>query len=456
MPLLLLIASLALAADWPRFRGPNGSGVGEAANPPAEFGPSRNVAWKAAVPFGRSSPIVSNGRVYLTASEGGTLITLAFDAATGRQLWRGELKRARDQKAYRLNDSASSTPAADAQGVYVFFAEFGLISYTHEGKERWRHPLGPFENFYGMAASPIVAEGMVLLQCDQAHGSFLIALDKDSGRQRWKRERPGTADGWSVPIVHKDQLITIGTSRIDSYFLTTGEPRWWIPHSSYGAMGSPVIHANSVLVTTSGGDEPWMPSFAASLHKLDKDGDKRLSIGECKDEKDWFEHFGWVDSNHDKLLDAAEWETARSLGSGDYGAISIPLDSRGQLAKTALKWRYKRALPYVPAPVLYDGVFYMVKDGGIITALDPATGALHKQGRAEKALGQYFASPVAAGGKVYLLGEEGKLTVLKAGAQWQVLAVNDMAEDCYATPAIAGDQLFVRTRGTLYAFRSER
>ncbi len=452
-PLLLLIGFNLTAADWPRFRGPNGSGVGEEANLPAEFGPERNVAWKVAVPFGRSSPVVVAGRIFLTANEGENLLTLAYDAATGRPLWRRELKRPRTQTVFRANDPASSTPAADARGVYVFFPDFGLISYSHEGEERWRHPLGPFENFYGMSTAPVVDGGLLLLLCDQARGSYLLALDKDSGRARWKRDRPASGEGWSVPIVQGDQVIAIGSTRIDSYHLSTGEPRWWIAHASQGSMGSPVVHNGSVLVTTSGSDQPWMPSFAASLAKLDKDGDKRISLAEFKEDKDWFEHFGWMDSNHDKLLDAAEWEAARSMGLGDYGAVSIPLDGKGQLPKSAVKWRVKRSLPYVPSPLLYGGVFYMVKDGGIVTSLDPATGAVLKQGRA--APGEYFASPVAADGKIYLASVEGKITTLKAGAQWQPLGTGDLGEECYATPAISGDRLFVRTRGTLYAFRNK-
>jgi outer membrane protein assembly factor BamB len=450
---LFLFASIALlAADWPRFRGPNGSGVAPDTGLPVEFGPSRNVAWKATVPFGRSSPVVVGGRLFLTGSEANRLLTLAYDASTGRQLWRRELKPARAHTIYRANDAASPTPAADDKAVYAFFPDFGLIAYTFDGKERWRHPMGPFESFYGMATSPVVAHGLVFLLCDQANGSFLVALDKETGRPRWKADRPGVPDGWSVPIVYQDQIVTVGSTRVDSYFLSTGEPRWSLPLSSAGAMGSPVVHGESVIVTAFGMDQPWMPSFASVLAKLDKDGDKRLSVSECKDEKEWFEHFGWVDANHDQTLEEHEWDLARSFGVGGYGAVSIPLNGKGMLESSAVRWRFKRNLPYVPAPVLYDGVFYMVKSGGIITALDPANGNLLKQGRSEKAPGEYFASPVASGGKVFLLSAEGKVTVLKASREWEVLAVNDLGDEAYASPAITGGRIFVRTRGTLFAF----
>lgn len=455
--LLLLTAPFALLgadADWPRFRGPNGGGVSASASQlPTEFGPARNVAWKAAVPFGRSSPIVAAGRVFLTAAEGDSLVTLAYDAATGRQLWRRELKSARKQTIYKANDPASPTPAADGQHVYVFFPNFGLAAYTYDGRERWRRPLGPFENFYGVASSPVVSGGLVYLLCDQIRGSFLAAFDTATGGERWRTERPDQPDGWSVPILYRDQLIAVGSTRVDSYYAATGESRWWVPLMSNGAMGSPVVTAGDhLIVTASGSDQPWMPSFSASLAKLDKDGDGKLSIPECKDEKDWFEHFGWVDANHDELIEAREWETARSYGVGDFGAVSIPLDRKGRLDSSVFRWRIKRNLPYVPAPVLHDGVFYMVKSGGIITSVDPATGSISKQGRSEKAPGEYFASPIAADGKIYLVSAACQLSVLKAAAQWEVLAVNDLDDECYATPAASGTRLLVRTRGTLYAF----
>lgn len=450
MPVLLLALLALTAAEWDRFRGSNGSGVAEATNLPATFSPTENVAWKAAVPFGRSSPIVVNGRVFLTASESGKLVTVAFDAATGRPLWRRELKAPRSQAIYKANDPASPTPAADDRNLYVFFQDFGLISYTFDGKERWRHPLGPFENFYGMGTSPVVANGFVFLLCDQVRNSHLIALDANTGRQRWRAERREHLESWSVPIAYQDQLITVGSSRIDSYHLATGEPRWWIPLTSMGAMGTPVVHGERLIVTTSGDADPWMPTFASTLAKLDRDGDSKLSTAESKDEKDWFEHFGWVDSNHDQFLDAKEWDQARSLGVGEFGAISVPLNGKGRLDNAAIAWRVKRGVPYVPAPVLYDGVFYMVKDGGIVTSIDPSTGEILKQGRG--APGPYFASPVAADAKVFLLSEEGKLTVIKASPQWEILATNDLADESYASPAISGGRIFVRTRGSLYAF----
>ncbi len=442
----------ALCADWPRFRGPNGAGVGESKALPAHFGPEKNVAWKAEIPFGRSSPIVTGDRVYVTAAEGENLITLAFDASAGKQLWRREIKRAREHKIYKSNDPASPTPASDGENVYVFFPDFGLISYTPAGKERWRHPLGPFESFYGMASSPIVNGSTLLLLCDQAKGSFLLALDKETGKLKWRAERPKATDGWSVPIVHQDQILVTGTSRVDSYHASTGESRWWIPIASYGSMGSPVVHGEALLVAAAGGDQPMFPAFASIAADADKDKDGRISIDEAREQKDWVEHFGWVDLNKDQFIDEREWDTARAYGVGLYGVMAIPLGGKGALPPESAAWRVKRGVPYVSSPVLYGGAYYMVKDGGIVTSLDPKTGAIAKQARIEQAPGQYFAAMVAADGKIFLANEHGKVAVLRAVPDWSVIAVNDLAEEVFATPAISAGRLYVRTRTRLYSF----
>jgi hypothetical protein len=373
-------------------------------------------------------------------------------------LWRRELRRERAHKLFRANDPASPTPAADQGGVVAFFPDFGLVSYTPEGKERWTQRLGPFRNFYGMAASPVVAGDLVVLVCDQLTGGFVIALDRATGRQRWKTDRPGANIGWATPMLfHPAQgpaeLIVLGTVRLDSYYLATGERRWWLPLGSMGALGTPVAAGETLLVATSGVNTPWLPTFAATLAKYDKDKDGRLSAEEFRADPELGEHFGWIDTNGDNFIDAQEWNTARSLGIGDYGAIAIrPDQAQGQLAAAAVRWRFQKNLPYIPAPLVYQDVYYMVRTGGIVTSLDPATGKLLKEGRSREALGEYYASPVAADGKIFLASEEGKMSVLKAGPEWEVLGVNDLGEEIHATPALSGGRIYVRTRSSLYCF----
>ena len=255
------------------------------------------------------------------------------------------------------------------------------------------------------------------------------------------------------PAQGQAELIVLGTTRVDSYYLPTGEPRWWMPVASMGALGTPVAHGDAVLVMTAGTNQPFMPTFESALAKYDKDKDGRLSLQEFSPDPDLGEHFGWIDSNSDNFIDAREWNEARALGMGDYGAVAIrPGAAHGQLKAGAVAWRFQKNLPYIPAPLVYRDVYYMVRTGGIITSLDPATGRLLKEGRSRDALGEYYASPVAADGKVFVASEEGKISVLKAAAQWEVLSVNDLAEEIHATPALSAGRIYVRTHGSLYCF----
>lgn len=456
--LLSLVVRARADAQWTRFRGQNGSGVDSTAGYPTEFSPSKNVLWKTPVPYGQSSPIVLGSRLFLTASEGDRLLTICRDARTGRELWRREIRRERAAKTFKANDPASPTPAADESGVFVFFPDVGLVSYTLQGKERWRHPLGPFQNFYGMAASPVVAGDLVLLVCDQQTGSFVIAVDRITGRQRWKTERAGTTIGWATPMVFRPakgtaELIVLGTTRLDSYTLATGERRWWRPFASMGGLGTPVAHGDTILVATLGTSEPFMPAYGTVLAKYDKDQDGRLSLQEFRDDPDLGEHFGWLDANNDNFIDTQEWNAAQALGMGEYGAVALqPSNAQGPLGDGAVRWRFMKNLPYIPAPLVYQDVYYMVRSGGIITSLNAATGELLKEGRSPEALGEYYASPVAANGKVYLASEEGKVTVLNAAGKWEVLAVNDLGEEVHATPALSEARIYVRTRSSLYCF----
>lgn len=460
--LTLLGAAMTVVAQdgaWPQFRGPNGSGIGTGTGYPMEFSPDKNVAWKSAIPYGQSSPAVAGGRVYVTASEADLLITISIDAMTGKEVWRRQIRKTRQHGIYAANDPASPSPAADDTGVYVFFADFGLVAYNANGEERWRMPLGPFKNFYGMAASPILAGESVIQVLDQQSGSCMLAVDRKSGKLKWRTERKGATIGWATPMVYRPknapaQLVVLGTTQLDGYHLDTGEPLWFLRQSSMGGLGTAVAEGDTLLASTVSTPEPWLPAFESMAQKYDKDKNGELSEAEFRADHDLGGHFGWLDTNEDGKLTAAEWnETRRMISIGDFGAIALkPGAAKGEIKTDAVAWRFKKNLPFVAAPLVYQGVFYLVKDGGIITSLDPATGNVLKAGRSQEGLGEYFASPVAADGKVYVANSEGKITVLKAGAQWEVLRVNSMDEEVHATPALSGGRIYLRTRGALYCF----
>ena len=309
-----------------------------------------------------------------------------------------------------------------------------------------------------MATSPIVAGDIVVLICDQQSGSFAIGVDRKTGSTRWKKERPGAIDAYATPIVFRPpsappQLIVLGSTRLDAYALDSGDQQWWMPIGSSGAMGTAVIGGDTIYIATTGATEPWLPPFDTVLQKHDTDKDGRISVAEFNAEKDMAEHFGFFDHDADMFVTAKEWAIMRAYGIGEYGAVAVrPGNARGKLDAKAVLWRFTKNLPYIPAPLLYQDVFYMVKDGGIITALDPASGKLLKEGRTPDAIGAYYASPVAADGKVFLANTAGKITVLKASPQWEVLGVNDVGEEVHATPALSGGRIYVRTRSSVYSF----
>jgi outer membrane protein assembly factor BamB len=442
------------SAEWLQFRGPNGAGVAEGSLP-AEFSPTKNLVWKTQVPFARSSPIVTADRVFLTASEGEKLLTLALDRKTGKVLWRGEVVRARHMPIYRANDPASPSPVSDGKNVFAFFAELGLIAYSADGKERWRVPLGPFNSFYGMGGSPVLAGNTLVMVCDQRTDSFIIAVDTRDGKVLWKKSRPNY-EAYSTPAIYKPrdgatQVIVLGSHTVDAYSLDKGERLWWVTKIGSYPKGVPVLGTDMVYVTADGGDEPFLPPFDETL-KADTNKDQRLQREEMKSHAEAYDHFGWLDSNNDGSVERAEYDFVRSTITGGHGLTAVRLGGQGDLTSTSVVWNLKKSYPSIPAPLIYGGVMYLMKEGGIVTSLDPASGQVLKQGRTPGALEEYYASPVAADGKIFLVSASGKVTVLKAGAQWEILAMNDLGEESWATPAIAGGNLYFRTRSALYSF----
>jgi outer membrane protein assembly factor BamB len=442
--------------EWLQFRGPNGSGIAEAAALPAEFGRGKNLRWKTAVPFARSSPIVTRDRVFLTGSEGEKLITISLDRRTGKVLWQRDVTRPRHMLIYRANDPASPSPTSDGKNVYVFFGELGLVSYGPDGTERWRVPLGPFNSFYGMGGSPMLAGNTLLMVCDQRANSFIIAVDTRSGKVLWKTNR-NNFEGYSTPMVYSpktgpSQVLVLGSSTLDAYSLNTGERLWWVTQVGSYPKGVPVVNGDMVYVCAEGGDEPFLPPFGDTLKKHDTNNDRRIHRDEMKSNAEAVEHFGWLDANNDNYVDQAEYDFVRSSTISGHGITAVRLGGRGDVTATNVAWRLKKTYPNIPAPLIYQGVLYLMKEGGIVTSLDPQTGQVLKTGRTPDALEEYYSSPVAADGKIFMLSASGKVTVLKAGAQWDILAVNDLAEECWATPAIAGDSIYIRTRNSLYSF----
>src|SRR5438067_4145982 len=202
---ILLYPLLALGlfgADWPQFRGLNGSGLCPSCGQlPTEFGPQKNVLWKTGLPVGKSSPVLIGDRIFLTASDGDDLITMCLSRTTGKVQWRRSVRAARREAQNPLNHRAAPTAVTDGKSVFVFFADFGLLAYDFAGKQRWQLPLGPFNSQHGVVGSPVYADGRVILVCDPDTDAYIIAVDADSGKIAWKKPRD-VINGYSTPIIY--------------------------------------------------------------------------------------------------------------------------------------------------------------------------------------------------------------------------------------------------------------
>ncbi|HXG88535.1 MAG TPA: PQQ-binding-like beta-propeller repeat protein [Vicinamibacterales bacterium] len=450
--------------DWARFRGPNGSGISAATKIPTEFGPAQNMLWRVALPQGHSSPILLNDRIYLTALRDNVLVTIALNRADGKILWERAAPQVQTKVVDKRNNPASPSPAVEENGIYTFFPDYGLMAYDASGKERWSMPLGPFNNIYGMGASPVIVGDLIILACDQSLGSYLLAVNKRTGKVQWKVDRPEAKSGHSTPIVWrdrdgKDQIILPGSFLLTSYDAASGKKLWWVGGLSFEMKSTPVIGGDTIYVNGYGapvndpGNKVTVPLADDVWKTADVDGNGVIS----KTEFPKFTQAFWFDASdldNSGGLNKDEWAYYRAALDSENGMLAIRLGGSGDMSQKAIRWKYQRSVPQLPSPILYGGVLYMVNDNGIVTTLNPDTGAVIKQGRLSGAPGAVFASPIAADGHLFFTTEAGAVVVVAPGGDLTVKAVNDLKEDTYATPAFADGRIYVRTTQALYAFGS--
>ena len=463
---LFLITSLVLAEDWTRFRGPNGSGVSGDTGFPTEFDKTRNIIWRTPVRPGKSSPVLTERRVFLTAFEKEKLFTQCFDRQTGKLLWERVEIRKPTPEGNLLNNPAAITPVTDGENVYVFFKDIGLISYDGAGKLRWKVPLGPFTNSMGLGASPILAGDSVVMQVDQIADSYIAAFDRRNGEILWKIARE-ESESWATPLLYRPpgsspMVLTAGPGQYGAHLLTDGKRVFSQPGLSPAMVASPVLVHDTIYAFGYGADSP--SPFSRALSRLDKNHDGQLTPDEYENipgdtpdrqQAAVYVAMGKFMGNRDGIVTQDKWDGWGRHVGGPTGLLAVRLDASDGAIRPRELWRYDKGFAgVIPSPLVYNGVLYVVKNGGILTAFNPSTGEVLKTGRVRGALGGYSASPVAADGKIFLTSEEGKLAVLKAGADWDVLAVNDLAEGAFATPALSAGRIYVRTDEALYCFGS--
>jgi outer membrane protein assembly factor BamB len=462
---LYLLLALGLAgADWPQFRGPDGSGLCPSCGPlPTEFGPKANVLWKTDLPAGKSSPVLAGDRIFLTASEGDDLITMCLSRTTGQIQWRRAVRAAKREYQNSLNHRAAPTAVVNQNSVFVFFADFGLVAYDFAGNERWQLPLGPFNSQHGVAGSPVYADGKVILVCDQDTDAYIIAVDAESGKIVWKTPRE-VINGYSTPVIYRPahgpaQVIAPGSYQLTAYSVVNGEPLWFVrgltcqPKSAPIVVGD-IVYFNGWTVGNDDGEQVELPSFAEAIAAADANHDGKLSQSELP--KPWQPTGSWraIDLDRDGFLNEREWEFFRTRRASRNGLMAVKLGGRGDVTATHLLWRFEKSLPDVPTPLIYKDVVFLVRSGGIATTLDARTGKMLKQARLRGALEDYYSSPIGVDGKVYIASEHGKVVVLRASGDWEILAINDFDSDIYATPAVSGGQIYIRTQSAIYAIGS--
>lgn len=389
---LCLIATTAHAENWPGWRGPQRTGVTTDEGAPITWSPTENVLWKSPLPgTGISNPVVWGDRVFITASEGrdqGELHVICFDRRTGREVWHQRLwGTAPTIFYYPKSGMASPSPITDGKHLWTFFGTGDIFCFDMEGGLVWQRALadeyGPFENRFAASSSPLLFEESLILQCDHYGASYVIALDRKSGANRWKADRPEVWLSWSspqlVPVGNRFELVVSGSEKLDGYDPRSGQRLWTVRGMARECVPTPV-----------------------------------LGMG---------------------LLFAV---------SGPNGThIAIKPGGTGDVTESHVVWRNERGTSFVPSGIVVGTRYYLADDKGIASCLEASTGKILWRKRLG---GNFTASPVAVGDRLYLTNEAGSTLVLDASKpEYVELARNEIGEDVYSSAAVSQGCVFIRT-----------
>lgn len=490
---LLSFAAAPLAAagersHWPQFRGPGGTGIAEGGVAvPLEFGPDRNLLWKTPLPEGHSSPVIWGDRIFLTGyrPDEKRLETLALDRASGRILWQRAVPTTSIEPVYEINNPAAPTPVTDGKAVFVYFGSYGLVAYDLDGRELWSQPLPMVKTYrnQGSATSPILAGGLLVLDVHLDKDSYLLAVHPDTGKTAWKALKPEVNGGWSTPVVWTEgaeALVGVANpGRFTAHSLRDGSERWWVSDLPFQSCATPVAGEGVLFISASGtqgeiDNLTLPPGFDEMIGRYDRDQNGRIEASEIPETLLVTDRRASTSAGNlsvRRLLtlaagaappptsyERAQWDAivklATDFAQGPYmrsAVLAVRTGGSGDVTKTHVAWTESRVVPEVPSPLLYKDRLYLVKNGGIAIAREAATGKTVFQGRLG-APGGYYASPVVAGGRIYVASDAGAVVVFNAADDLDVVARNELPEPILATPAIVDGTIFVRTTAHLYAF----
>jgi outer membrane protein assembly factor BamB len=433
---------------------------------PEQLDSPDGMHWRVALDSGHSSPIIYNNQIFLTTYGKSTreLATLALAVDTGRMLWKRIAPAARIEEYSRsTGNPAQATPACDGQRLYVFFGSYGLICYDLQGKLLWEQRMGPFQDEYGSASSPVLLDDKVVIQQDHDVNSFLMALDSKSGKVIWKSERPNAVRSYSTPAVWtrngRKELLVAGALELAGYDPSDGKRLWWTYGLARIVIPTPVpsgdlVYMASWTMGSDAGQRIKMESWPEALRRWDRNGDGRLSRYEVYS-PEVLERFFRMDIDQSGDLDQEEWERGAAVFQrAQNGILAIrPSSASGELGVNAIIWKCARGASYVATPLLDHGTLWTVKDGGIVTKISAATGDVLLEKRLPS-MGNYYSSPVSADGKIFFAGEQGVVSIIANEPDWRVIASHDFGERIYATPLVSDGRLFIRTEQALYSFQA--
>lgn len=486
--------------DWNEFRGPNGRGVHELSKPPVTIDVA-NATWMTEIPPGHASPVLAAGRLFVTANDDGTLMTIALDSRSGEILWQQTAPTDATERVHEASSQAASTACVDGERLYVYFGSYGLICYDFEGNTLWEKPIATPRTLYGMSSSPVVHENKVILVLDNDANqtdsqldisqSKIIALDKLTGEPVWESPRPLHRSGWSTPTIwsHGDtsELVVLGNGRVRGYNLEDGAEKWSVAGFSRETIARPIVGDGVIFVAASmlGGvadDRPDPEPFWQAIIQFDENGDDKLQRDEMKGHFTWpfrpdlpagHPGFGMplpsdperraqrldgmfsrTDKNKDGFWTKEEFLGSISFDRGKPNLLAIEPGGDGDVTESHVKWALHRCIPEVPTPVLYQGRIYLVRDGGVLSSIDATDGRILYQGRLN-APGHARASPVIANEHLYTISQEGLLSVVRTGDDFEIVHQFDFAESVSATPALDEETIYIRTDQRLMAFRKE-
>lgn len=392
---LLLVS--ARAEDWPGWRGPRGDGTSTARGVPVRWSATENLRWKTELPGeGYASPIVWGERIFIVAADpvNQARTLLCLDRLSGRILWKRTVLVAPLERKHGLNSYASSTPATDGARVIVSFLDqdqMWAAAYDFEGNLQWQSRPGPFSSMHGFCSSPVLFEGRVILNGDHDGDSYLVALDLQNGKTLWKTPRHNRTRSYGVPLIRelsgRTQMILSGDKSIASYDPRQGRLHWILDGPTDQFVASVVYDPGADLLFITG-------------------------------------------------------------GYPDLHILGLRHDGRGQIDESQVAWRSNKGVSYVPSPVAVGGYFFVVSDGGIATCFEARTGKIQWQ---ERLGGGHHASLVTAEDRIYFLSDDGICTVVAAAPEFQIISKNDLGEKCFASPAVAGRQMLIRSHRHLFS-----